>query len=184
MIKNFSLFCFLSCFFISNSLRARTQTTLDYADRVHAKSSEKFMVVSQNTHATEAGYEILNRGGNAVDAAVAVGFALAVTSSGNGNIGGGGFLVAYKKDGTTFTIVILVILTAIALTSCSNHNNWIIFVRFVITKLRTKFPAIEHRHVVIGCYYVGLEPFHSLIPFKSIISRYHLIIQFFKHTRN
>ena len=54
---------------------ARTQTTLDYADRVHAESSEKFMVVSQNTHATEAGYEILNRGGNAVDAAVAVGFA-------------------------------------------------------------------------------------------------------------
>ena len=65
---------------------------------------EKGMVVSTSKQASQAGIQILKRGGNAIDAAVAVGFALAVTSSGNGNIGGGGFLVAYKEDGTTFTI--------------------------------------------------------------------------------
>ena len=46
------------------------------------------MVVSTSSQASEAGIEILKKGGNAIDAAVAVGFALAVTSSSNGNIGG------------------------------------------------------------------------------------------------
>ncbi len=61
------------------------------------------MVVSTSRQASEAGIEIMKKGGNAVDAACAVGFVLAVTSSSNGNIGGGGFMVARMADGSTFT---------------------------------------------------------------------------------
>jgi len=86
--------------FFEVPVQARTQTTLDYQDRIHPEISSEFMVVTQNEHATEAGYSILKKGGNAVDAAVAVGFALAVTLPRAGNIGGGGFILIYneKKD--------------------------------------------------------------------------------------
>ena len=66
--------------------------------------SENGMVVSTSRHASETGIEIMKKGGNAVDAAVATGFALAVTSSSNGNIGGGGFMVVRMADGSTFTL--------------------------------------------------------------------------------
>jgi gamma-glutamyltranspeptidase/glutathione hydrolase len=53
------------------------------------------MVASQNEQATRIGREVLEKGGNAVDAAVAVGFALAVTLPRAGNIGGGGFMLVH-----------------------------------------------------------------------------------------
>src|SRR5579862_9667369 len=57
------------------------------------------MVVTRERHATEVGLDVLKAGGNAVDAAVAVGFALAVTHSSAGNIGGGGFMLVRMADG-------------------------------------------------------------------------------------
>jgi gamma-glutamyltranspeptidase / glutathione hydrolase len=61
------------------------------------------MVVAQEPLATDVGVAVLKAGGNAIDAAVAVGFALAVTHPFAGNIGGGGFLLARFADGhTTF----------------------------------------------------------------------------------
>src|SRR6266571_125693 len=59
----------------------------------------KAMVVAQEELATDVGLSVLRSGGNAVDAAVAVGFALAVTHPFAGNIGGGGFMLIRMADG-------------------------------------------------------------------------------------
>ena len=88
----FSLLLCLS----NNTLFA--QTTLDYDNRIHPELAQDYMVVSQNHHSTDAGYQILKQGGNAIDAAVAVGFALAVTLPRAGNLGGGGFMLIYSAD--------------------------------------------------------------------------------------
>ena len=66
------------------------------AQPVHARHA---MVVTVEPHATDAGVAVLQAGGNAVDAAIAVGFALAVTHPSAGNIGGGGFLLVRFADG-------------------------------------------------------------------------------------
>src|ERR1041384_3588574 len=65
---------------------------------VHARHA---MVVTREPHATDIGVAVLQSGGNAVDAAVAVGMALAVTLPSAGNIGGGGFMLLRFADGRT-----------------------------------------------------------------------------------
>jgi gamma-glutamyltranspeptidase/glutathione hydrolase len=62
------------------------------------------MVASTNEIASRVGVEIMKRGGNAVDAAIAVAFALAVTHPAAGNLGGGGFMMIRLKDGRTTAI--------------------------------------------------------------------------------
>ena len=65
---------------------------------VHPAVSNSGMVVSQHYLATEVGKTILDQGGNAIDASVAVAFALAVVLPRAGNIGGGGFLVLHNAE--------------------------------------------------------------------------------------
>ena len=98
MKKSYLISILLASLLFTGLIQARTQTTLDYQSRIHPEIASDFMVVTQNKHATEVGYDILRRGGNAVDAAVAVGFALAVTLPRAGNLGGGGFLLIYDKE--------------------------------------------------------------------------------------
>ncbi|HEX4346261.1 MAG TPA: gamma-glutamyltransferase [Vicinamibacterales bacterium] len=69
---------------------------LTASEAVHAKHG---MVVSMEEHGTDAGLKVLRAGGNAVDAAVAVGFALAVTHPFAGNLGGGGYMTIHMADG-------------------------------------------------------------------------------------
>jgi gamma-glutamyltranspeptidase / glutathione hydrolase len=68
------------------------------AGMVHAVVAEHGMVVAQEKIAARIGADVLKRGGNAIDAAVATGFAMAVTYPRAGNIGGGGFMVIHSAE--------------------------------------------------------------------------------------
>ncbi|MTI39928.1 gamma-glutamyltransferase [Fulvivirga lutimaris] len=89
-IRLFALVLLL-CLFL-NSITTKAQTY-----------SRNGMVVSTSSVASETGRDILKKGGNAIDAAVATAFALAVTHPSAGNIGGGGFLVYMDNEGTATT---------------------------------------------------------------------------------
>jgi gamma-glutamyltranspeptidase/glutathione hydrolase len=75
-----------------------------YASPPAPVTGQHAMVVSEHPLASEVGAEILRRGGNAIDAAVAVGFAQAVVNPRAGNIGGGGYLVYRQANGEAFAL--------------------------------------------------------------------------------
>ncbi len=88
---------FLIILILSMSVYAQ-QSYIDYVSPYHPVIGKSGMVVSQNNLSSDIGIEILNKGGNAVDAAVAVGFSLAITLPRAGNLGGGGFMLVYLKE--------------------------------------------------------------------------------------
>ena len=111
MLKPILTFCLSACLGLSfltkadaqDSAGANALVSYDYAH--HPIMSRGGMVSTQERLSAEVGAAILAKGGNAVDAAVATGFALAVTHPQAGNLGGGGFMLVYIAE-TQETIVI------------------------------------------------------------------------------
>jgi len=93
----FALICFAPTYALAQDARGGfTPVPLAQVRPVTATGG---MVVAQETRSAKIGADILARGGNAVDAAVATGFAMAVTYPRAGNIGGGGFMVIHLAEG-------------------------------------------------------------------------------------
>ena len=86
---------FLSIVF---ALSLNSRSYIDYETPYHPVVGDAGMVVTQNFLSSQIGVDILNMGGNAVDAAVAVGFSLAATLPRAGNLGGGGFMLVFIKE--------------------------------------------------------------------------------------
>jgi len=92
------MYRFLTLLIITFSINTSSRSYIDYESPYHPVVGKSGMVVSQNYLSSDIGIEILNLGGNAVDAAVAVGFSLAITLPRAGNLGGGGFMLVYIKE--------------------------------------------------------------------------------------
>ena len=88
----------LTFLIIFSNITSSQQSYIDYLSPYHPVTTSSGMVVTQNHLSSDIGIEILNKGGNAVDAAVAVGFSLAITLPRAGNLGGGGFMLVYMKE--------------------------------------------------------------------------------------
>jgi gamma-glutamyltranspeptidase / glutathione hydrolase len=83
---------------------AGTAASWAFTGRARVAQGPRAMVVAGSPIASQVGRDILRQGGNAVDAAVAVGFAMAVVHPEAGNLGGGGFMVIRLADGTVQTL--------------------------------------------------------------------------------
>src|SRR4051812_25965350 len=107
-LRRLSLLVLLCELILSGSAQEVSQSGLELkAQRPMVEEPErapKAMIASANQLASQVGLSILRKGGNAVDAAVAVAFALAVVHPEAGNLGGGGYMVLRLADGRTSAI--------------------------------------------------------------------------------
>jgi gamma-glutamyltranspeptidase/glutathione hydrolase len=90
--------------FVASAVHAQAPSTWQYPPGKRATFAEHAMVASSSRTAAQVGADVMRAGGNAVDAAVAVGFALAVVYPEAGNIGGGGYMVIRMADGRTASL--------------------------------------------------------------------------------
>ncbi len=97
--KAFAAFLFLSLTF--SFVPSTSRVSAQWLEPTRGKHA---MVASQHELASKIGVEVMKKGGNAVDAAIAVGLALAVVYPEAGNIGGGGFMLIRKANGETHAI--------------------------------------------------------------------------------
>ena len=96
MTKIAKLLIFIFCLNITPiKVTAQDTPIYDYRAIFHPVISKNGMVASQEDLATQSGLEVLKEGGNAIDAAVTIGFTLAVTLPRAGNLGGGGFMLIH-----------------------------------------------------------------------------------------
>jgi gamma-glutamyltranspeptidase/glutathione hydrolase len=104
-----ALLALVACLICLGPLAAQAPAVIDAAPvtaaRIEAVAARHGMVAAQEARAARIGVEILEQGGNAVDAAVATGFALAVTYPRAGNIGGGGYMLIHRAGGKIDTAI-------------------------------------------------------------------------------
>ena len=97
--NKFQIVFFITISFSVLFVNCQQATQEEKIEIIQSTTSKKAMVVSAHHLATKIGNDILQKGGNAIDATIAVQYALAVVYPRAGNIGGGGFMVIRTKDG-------------------------------------------------------------------------------------